>query len=237
MLFRSLIDRLLGSNESFDDASDNVARSRLSYDRYPGLMNMVWQLLRDSLSQQMVSESVRSGANEEMATHEALFPILDLLRRAPPVTADREELRPYILKAAGTAQWHIRDIASRTYATLYEPLAFLENVAILAPSVILRHNETHGRLLCLGALLKSHFRKKHPQLQCSNVAKWLRAELLSATACNDGGYSSGSLFVSVFMSNTCPVMRGAYLGVVNEVGKYVLKADGKRRGLMVHFLS
>lgn len=139
MLFRGLVDRLLGSHESFDEAFAATPGSTLAYDRFPGLLDLFTGLLRRYASNQ--------DPRQQAAT-ESIFPVLDLFRRAPPPAASRAEIEPLIIEAMASPQWHIREIAARTYAAMAggDPN---ERIQQLLDFPDFQENTLHGRLLAI----------------------------------------------------------------------------------------
>lgn len=143
MLLRSLIDRLLGSHEAYDEVFTSTTGSRLAYDRYPGLLELLRQLLNH-----VPSHVPGNGTGHQESAPESLFPALDLLRRAPPPSEARGGFIPLILAAAASSQWHIREAAARAFAALAsETYAQLLDI----PTVMKTgsDNMIHGRLLSL----------------------------------------------------------------------------------------
>lgn len=144
MLFRSLIDRLLGSDETQNGAasSSTLAGRRMSYQNHPGLLELMVQLLT------LVQES-----HSQLST-EAIFFVLDLLRRAPPPENERDAIRMHILQIMGNTNWHIRDIAARTFAAFAPQKKVPETIEMLLSTIKLEQNNLHGHLLCVKYLVK-----------------------------------------------------------------------------------
>jgi hypothetical protein len=136
MLFRAVIDRLLGTNESHFE--DNVVfQKRISAEQHPELLDVVLGLLpRPAASVQ--NSSVR---------YESVFPALQLLQhtRIPPVRL--EETRLAVGALTASPSWHVRDKASRTLASLVTRDQMPHQLASLLGADIASQNALHGALL------------------------------------------------------------------------------------------
>lgn len=228
MLFRSLIDRFLGTNEAPVDAFEVTSRTTLFYDRYPGLMDLLLRLLQDSVSSNHTTKNLPSKSmGNGNTTREALFPILDLLRRARPDKPERSKLRRSVLDATGSSERHVRDMAARTYVTLYQDYELAENLSTLFPFTNLTHNAFHGRLICLKGLVRNHI-STSAKGQSSAVRDWLDSETVSASNLGmDERRYLESIIIRVFSNTRCFAVRAAYTDVLNEIGKSLLKIKGK----------
>lgn len=80
--------------------------SRLHYARYPSLAPVLLGLLKSGRA--MIHELTT------IAAAEAVFPALDIVRRAGPPAALQDELQMYISDYLASPAWHVREIAART---------------------------------------------------------------------------------------------------------------------------
>lgn len=133
MLFRALLDRLLGSNDAYDD-SETASRSRLSYAAVPNLMEIILKLL-----------SPPADSSNAIVT-EGVFPALQLLQRAQPPPEKRGQIREAVFRLTSSSQWHIRDKAARTYAALVPPQECAKEAARLLKDVRDSSDAIHGAL-------------------------------------------------------------------------------------------
>lgn len=154
MLFRGLVDRLLGSHEKFERSLTSTLGivSRLSYDAYPGLIDLALRLLQDVHIALADPTDCSSSSVDPGIIAEAIFPILDLLRRAPPPSAYRSAVQELALKATGSAHWHIRELAARTFVASIKDDEISTTLEHLLTKECRRSNELHGYLLCIKAL-------------------------------------------------------------------------------------
>lgn len=140
MLFKALIDRLLGSTDSQNWSDESITRSsRFTYRDAPGLLDIVIKLLRRSAEQRDL----------ESTAVESAFPALKLLQRVPPPAGSRAEIRDLVLELCGSPHWHVREMAARTHLGLVEQENSVSIVASLLPSMSLCQNQIHGQLLCI----------------------------------------------------------------------------------------
>jgi hypothetical protein len=149
MLFRALIDRLLGSTDSHNWSEDGQIKTpRLSYNDYPTLLDIVLKLLTFDTSQPDSPETAL----------ESVFPALKILQRVPPPQHRRTEIRELVLGFCGSSHWHVRDMAARTLSGLVPELTLLQIVDEFVPDLSLGQNSAHGRLLCISYVVKSRLR-------------------------------------------------------------------------------
>ena len=138
MLIRSLVNRLLGSHEIDTDTTIHLSKPfRLSYERFPGLMELVIDNLQGTSNERAVNDT------------EAYFPFLDLLRRASPPREQQHKVAPLVLTAASSPHWHVRTIACRAYASLVDPQDYPADVfsSLIIP-LSSQNDQMHGRLMC-----------------------------------------------------------------------------------------
>jgi hypothetical protein len=198
MLFRALIDRLLGSADSQNWSDDTITPStaRISYDDFPELLDIVLNLLRPGADQLSMATSAL----------ESVFPALKLIQRIPPPSTRRDEVRELILRLCGSSHWHVRDMAARTYATLAPPADSMGLAMALLPNLKLSQNLVHGRLLCILWLVKLHLHTADRGLVKLDD---LYHVLLDGSTELD-------------INNPCPFTRSAYLDILNIIGLHKL---------------
>ncbi|KAK0711260.1 putative death-receptor fusion protein-domain-containing protein [Lasiosphaeris hirsuta] len=142
LLLRSLIDCLLGTGESkatMESGWDGHS-VRISYGKYPTLPGVILGLLQ---SADEVLDEVSPAAAE------AVFPALDIIRRAGPPEEHREELRGYIQGYLGSKIWHVREIAARTLCSFLLPVDWVAEIDRLLGERQLDANRLHGILLAM----------------------------------------------------------------------------------------
>jgi hypothetical protein len=144
MLFRAVIDRLLGTNDAY--VEDEVAtKRRVDFEHHQDLLQLVIGLLSTAPT------SVSSG---EGARNEGVFPALQLLQRAHMPEAKRAEVQEAVLALTASPSWHVRDKAARTYASFIP----VETTSAVLEQLLAGprgdHNALHGALLCAMYLIR-----------------------------------------------------------------------------------
>ncbi|KKY23312.1 putative heat repeat protein [Diplodia seriata] len=198
MLFRALIDRLLGSGttQHWKD-TDRLKITRLSYKKYPNLLDIIVQLL---------TPKRQGGATELTNTAlEGVFPAFQILQRARPPVERRAEIQQLVFGLTTSSHWHVRDMAARTLAALLAPEERVEWVLALIEMPFQRQNALHGVLLSVKYLVKD---------MCEANGKGLRDDLdLLAFALFEQ-------FVRLFEENICPLTKSAYLDIITMIQKH-----------------
>lgn len=150
LLLRGLMDNLFGTSESKSlmEAGWDGKASRLHYGRYPSLAPVLLGLLKSGRA--MIRELTT------IAAAEAVFPALDIVRRAGPPAALRDELQMYIADYLASPAWHVREIAARTLCS-----CMLHSEWLDALRSLLVRNDTAGsaseKNRFHGALMTSKF--------------------------------------------------------------------------------
>ncbi|PWY74362.1 HEAT repeat protein [Aspergillus heteromorphus CBS 117.55] len=148
MLFRALLTRMCrtGTGLGFGGISGSEPGARVSFQKYPGLFELLPTLL---------SPSVKSDSNESdtaMVT-ERVFPALELIaEKVPNVTGvDDEVLRGLVREQFKSPVWGIREHAARVYASLLDRADVLSSIKALLD--VQRDTKTqdylHGEALCI----------------------------------------------------------------------------------------
>jgi hypothetical protein len=142
ILLRSLIDCLLGTGESkhVTESGWDGHTIRISYAKYPTLPGVLVNLLKSAGS------SITPGLQSSAAA-EAVFPVLDIVRRAGPPDECREELFGYIKEYLGSQLWHVRDVAARTVCSFLLQGSWVDTVRDLLRTSRNSANRLHGALL------------------------------------------------------------------------------------------
>jgi hypothetical protein len=156
MLFKALIERLLGSSEAQDWKELERARtSRFSYDDYPSLVGILSDLLNpEGPLKQSIENTPDSSSPLDLHGAEGVFPALQILRQAQPPEQDLEPIVKAIEKLFASPHWHLRDMAARTVVSL-QPVHRLYDTAIALLSVShASHNLQHGTLLAVRYMIR-----------------------------------------------------------------------------------
>ncbi|KAI5194462.1 hypothetical protein E4T38_09568 [Aureobasidium subglaciale] len=143
MLFRALMDRLVGTNEAYTDEVTHT-QSRLSDDAITSLMKAVLQLLGPA------------DVDVNQVKAEVVFPALQLLQRVQPPSNLAEEIQQSVLRLTSNRQWHVRDKAAKTYAVLVPAQNRASRIGELVRREARTQNEAHGLLLTARYLIGRH---------------------------------------------------------------------------------
>lgn len=169
MLFKALIERLLGSDEAQDWKERERARtSRFSYDSSPTLPKILSDLLDpNGPLKKSLGDAADSSSPFDLHGAEGVFPALQILRQARPPQSHLEPIRASVQSLLSSPHWHLRDMAARTdvsmrFTSELHDAAF--SALITVPS---SHNEQHGVLLMVKYMLTKLLRDP------THLCKWL----------------------------------------------------------------
>lgn len=159
MLFKSLIERLLGSDEAQDwKESDRAKTSRFSYDNFPSLVDILSNLLNpEGPLKDSLEGAPDSSSPFDLHGAEGVFPALQILRQAQPPESHLVSLRLSVERLLASPHWHMRDMAARTMTSLYPTHHLYEAVCALLRIKDRSHNTQHGKLLTVRYMLKKLF--------------------------------------------------------------------------------
>ncbi|PQE06896.1 HEAT repeat protein [Rutstroemia sp. NJR-2017a BVV2] len=148
LLLRSLIDCLFGTSESkiYIEAGWDGRSTKLSYEKYPALPELLLSLLDNNNSRQINASAI--GAVQ------SVFPALDIIRRAGPPMVLRNEIETGVAAHLGSKVWHIRELAARTMCTFMLHNGWLPALKILLATSNTSTNHTHGVLMTVKFLLE-----------------------------------------------------------------------------------
>jgi hypothetical protein len=150
MLFKALIERLLGSDEAQDWKEREMTRtSRFSYDNYPALVGMIKDLLNPEGPLKDSLDTPETNSPMDLHGAEGVFPALQILRQAMPPEDDRMTILQSVTKLLSSPHWHLRDMAARTVTALYKASELLTGVKWLLDNFEDSSNAKHGKLLCI----------------------------------------------------------------------------------------
>lgn len=149
MLFRALLIRMCrlipGIGSGFGGISGSEPGSKISFPKYPGLLELLSKLLTST-------EGAATTEGTDIVT-ERIFPALELIGEKIPTFADNDEtfLCGLVLEHLKSPVWGIREHAARVYASLLTRTNILEDVR--HPVNLLQGDVTencvHGTILCV----------------------------------------------------------------------------------------
>jgi hypothetical protein len=151
MLFRVLMTRMCrllhGTTFGFAGASGTDAGMRIPFQKYPGLVQLLSNLLTSA------DQGRHLQTNNAASETEQVFPALEIIiEKIPsPVGDDDAQLRELVLRQTKSTIWAVRDQAARVYASLLRPTRILNSVRALVKDEMdgLSQNDEHGQILCV----------------------------------------------------------------------------------------
>ncbi|KAK0343862.1 hypothetical protein LTR91_017593 [Friedmanniomyces endolithicus] len=200
MLFRAVIDRLLGTSNAYTEAEARTQR-RLSAAQHPQLLETVFGLLESPLeAPELVS-----------ARSEGVFPALQLLERLR-VPSDRiAAMRQAVRALMGSPRWHVRAKAAHTYATFIGDDEAFEAFEDLLHITTASQNALHGALLCARHINKRLMLIYGHRLQVDRSRSAVQDESPLSMALIMGRMNE------LYNRNTCPSTKAAYIDLVIDV--------------------
>lgn len=156
MLFKALIERLLGSDEAQDwKERERAKTSRFSYDDYPNLIGMLSKLLdSEGPLKQSIEDTPNSSSPLDLHGAEGVFPALQILRQARPPEDTLELLVLSVEKLFVSPHWHLRDMAVRTVVSLRTTQQLHKEILLLLRSERGLPNLQHGKWLAVRYMLR-----------------------------------------------------------------------------------
>lgn len=164
MLFRALLSRMCrlatGSNLGFGGNSGSEPGARISFQKYPGLVQLLSSLLAPSTSEE--------GDGEQAILTERVFPTLELIGEKVPTHPGEDDflLRRLVREQLKSPVWGIREHAARVYASLLSRSDILEEVKTIIDidQDVKAQNYIHGKALCIRYALR--------RLTSSSLSNW-----------------------------------------------------------------
>ncbi|KZM23545.1 hypothetical protein ST47_g5314 [Ascochyta rabiei] len=212
MLFKALIERLLGSSEAQDwKEQDRAKTSRFSYDNYPSLLSILSDLLDPAGPLKQTLENTSESSNPfDLHGAEGVFPALQILRQARPPTNELGPIRASVEKLLASPHWHMRDMAARTVVSLLPSHEVHDAAFEMLRTGCSSANHRHGLLLAVKYMIR-----KLVNDQTSPASQGIEVLLLELINCVE----------LWFTHNTCPFVDTVFLDIVSTCGLAVLQRE------------
>ena len=205
MLFKALLYRLTGgSNQSSLTRQQRRGFSKLTYDKYPRLVEIVEKLLEESCfwhqSDSLVDQTSRQVHNS--------FPALEIINRVGVAESRLREVKALLLHQLKSPTWTLRDKVARNFCHLTDNEDMMSGIVELMECSNINQNELHGKLLCL-----KHFYSIYAANQGDSDNRLLENVMLMAGIENARNSIDmlASLFEPLALKNSCPFTTAAYL--------------------------
>ncbi|KAF2624779.1 HEAT repeat protein-like protein [Macroventuria anomochaeta] len=210
MLFKALIERLLGSSEAQDwKEQDRAKTSRFSYDNYPSLLSILSDLLDPSGPLKQTLENSSESSNPfDLHGAEGVFPALQILRQARPPTNELGSIRASVEKLLASPHWHMRDMAARTVVSLLPSYIMYDAAFEMLGKDYRSTNTRHGVLLAVKYMMRKLIND-----QKSLASQSIEALLLELINCVDRR----------FTHNICPFIDTVFFDIVSTCGLSILQ--------------
>jgi len=149
MLFKALIERLLGSDEAQDwKERERAKSSRFSYDSFPSLPKILLDLLDpNGPLKQSLENGVDGGSPLDLHGAEGVFPALQILRQARPPQPYLDLIKISVTTLFSSPHWHLREMAARTFVSLCSINELHATASSMLGKFPQHHTEQHGVLL------------------------------------------------------------------------------------------
>ncbi|KAF1961684.1 HEAT repeat protein-like protein [Byssothecium circinans] len=208
MLFKALIERLLGSDEAQDwKEREGIRTSRFSYNSYPSLIGILQGLLDPEGRLKESLNTPKSNSPMDLHGAEGVFPALQILRQASPPEIVRRDILKSVMKLFRSPHWHLRDMAARTATSLHRPNEYPLQMKSLLNCSETSTNAQHGSLLCSRYMLSRTLQ---------DVKKLDHHVLVSIMA-------SIQEAATKHMSQSCPFVNVLILDLISLCGIAVIK--------------
>ena len=151
MLFKALIERLLGSDEAQDwKERERAKTSRFSYDSFPSLPKMLSDLLDPNGPLKNSMETTTDSSSPfDLHGAEGVFPALQILRQARPPQSHLHTIQTAVQSLLASPHWHLRDMAARTDVSMRTTSQLHSAACYKLSTVPTSTNEQHGVLLTI----------------------------------------------------------------------------------------
>ena len=216
MLFRALMDRLIGTNDAFSD-EDTHTQSRLPDEAITSLMQVVLQLLATDVDVDQVKAEV-------------VFPALQLLQRVQPPSNMSERIQYSVLRLASSRQWLVRDKAAKTYSTLVSAKDRVSCIARLVRHEARSQNEVHGNLLTARYLVERQGKNFSTEGKFGGSCSIYKP--LTITDMDTLMSAIQSRIDDLLYDNACPLTQAAFVDIQNA---FFYSAIQKQRYLFGKF--
>ena len=229
MLLKALLARLVGGTGT--DPRRDLGRTRrvskLTYEKYPILADLVLHLLQRNSAGQADSQIAPAQALEKPSAQsvETVFPALEIIERVGVADSHRDIVESLLLEQLNSPVWNLRDKAAKILNSMMREEELLTEIRNALGLKCYSQNGLHGRLLCLKYMVclertqsvgKQPIEPIEPLCEHKLLTRPLQAPLDAEITPLLG------LFDDLVISNICPITAATYLETVSHIGELLL---------------
>lgn len=209
---------ITGSNLGFGGASGSEPGARISFQKYPGLTQLLSSLL--------ASSGANQDGDEDAVVTERVFPALELIGEKVPTYAGPDEmmLRQLVREQLKSPVWGIREHAARVYASLLDRSDILGEIRALLciDQDVKTQNFVHGKVLCVRFSLRRLTSSSHLDWNSMlHSLHFLRETpfLMSIAQTNDVTSIIRDVFAALFPLVRSPFVATAFVEVLTDTAE------------------
>ncbi|KAI9659327.1 MAG: hypothetical protein M1821_001585 [Bathelium mastoideum] len=217
MLFRALIDRLLGTHESQVPDEPVISQSpRISFDKYPKLLGIILGSLNAGRILVDSRENAAFAIEQQQRTAEGMFPVLYILQRTLPPKEKVEEIQNLVLSLTASTHWVVRDMASRTFAALVAHTDATATVRCILESSSSNRNVIHGRLLATKYIVRARHHANAIDSRCKDeFYTFNKVGYSDRSEAADLFRTVNDSFPRLYQQNPCPITKAAFVDIMS----------------------
>lgn len=153
MLFKALLRRLNGGTDTASTKASSSHRSfsKLAYEKYPNLPNIILRLLFQNQRTLFKTSHDATQTQTQTLSFQAqrVFPVLEILERSGLPLQHRVEIEEAIRHHMASPIWAIREKAAKALALVISEKDLSSEIKTLLRPGKSSQNCLHGRLLCV----------------------------------------------------------------------------------------
>lgn len=151
MLFKALLRRLNGGTDTASTKASSYHRSlsKLAYEKYPNLPNMILRLLCQNHQTLVKAPHDETLSLSSSLQAQRVFPALEILQRSGLPLQHRVEIEEALRHHMESPVWAIREKAAKALALVISQKDLGGEIRTLLQPSKISQNCLHGRLLCV----------------------------------------------------------------------------------------
>ncbi len=226
MLFKALLSRLNGGTDTASSRASSSHRrfSRLAYEKYPNLSNLILKLLSGNIRM-----SFNGPQNDEVKAlsfslqAQKVYPALEIVGRLGLPSHQRAEIREAIRFHMEGPIWAIREKAAKASALVLKESDFVNEIKQLLEPDERSQNALHGKLLYVRFIIARLVAK-------TDKGQYLGGRFSSVNLQLIGQREAILLLVLGFFErfasqNNCPFTVAAYVNILADGLEYLVKHE------------